>query len=424
VNTSLAVAKLERKLARLGEALPEPGLRLVRPLGAGGMGEVFLAEDDTLGEVVVKVMHSHLAPENADRLRMEGEALGRLRSPHIVALHRWGVVNNRPYLVMDRLEGQTLGEVMADGGTVGALFAVTVARDICRGLAVVHDAGIVHRDIKPDNVFWCGERAVLLDFGVVKLLERVTGVQPLALPTADGAAVGTPRYMAPEQARAREVDGRTDLYALGAVLFRMVTGEHVFRSDSLKDLLIAHVMTPPRRASEVSPQPLPPALDAIIAQALEKEPEDRFPHAQAMADALDAVRLELEAATSSPLLETMVLDPDDLVERAAKGTLAMRAPYTHPLPAQPDARPSSEPSPAVTEAWEVAPPPAAAPMVQTEAWDGAAPVRSAEDPAIRTTGTAARGAPGVGPRRWSLPLAVLAALLAFVAAIALAERLL
>ncbi|MEM1034818.1 MAG: protein kinase, partial [Myxococcota bacterium] len=107
-------ASPEETMQRLGAELPS-SLRLRAPIGAGGMGEVFVADDDALGEVVVKVMHNHLAPENADRLRMEGEALAKLRSPYVVRLHRWGVVEGRPYLVMERLQGQGLGDLVDEG---------------------------------------------------------------------------------------------------------------------------------------------------------------------------------------------------------------------------------------------------------------------------------------------------------------------
>ncbi|MEM1034969.1 MAG: serine/threonine-protein kinase [Myxococcota bacterium] len=388
-GASAGEASPEETMQRLGAELPS-SLRLRAPIGAGGMGEVFVADDDALGEVVVKVMHNHLAPENADRLRMEGEALAKLRSPYVVRLHRWGVVEGRPYLVMERLQGQGLGDLV-DEGPIEPVRAAKIATDVCRGLAVVHGAGVVHRDIKPDNVFLCPDRAVLLDFGVVKLIERVTGVQPLQKPTAAGAAVGTPRYMSPEQARGRKVDGRADIYAVGAMLFRMVTGEHLFNEKSLRDVLIAHCTKPPRRPSEVRPE-VPASLDAVVLRAVEKEPGARFPSAEAMADALTAVH----APNATPLNETVMLDTDDPAQAlgglAPVATVAMRSPNTHPLPVQPAAAAGpAGPAPAIarTEAWIDGAPAGAtpaggggsSPLVQTEAWDLAAPAPGAGGPA-------------------------------------------
>jgi len=417
-------------MERLAATMPD-GLRLSARLGEGGMGEVFIADDAELGEVVVKVMHQHLDPDHADRLRMEGEALAQLRSPYVVQLYRWGLAQERPFLVMERLRGQSLGSLISQG-TLDAGRAIRIAVDVCRGLAVVHSAGVVHRDIKPDNIFICTDRAVLLDFGVVKLMERVTGIQPLQNPTAEGSAVGTPRYMAPEQARGREVDGRADLYAMGAMLFRMVTGEHLFPSTMLKNLLIDHVLTSPRPPSEVV-DGLPEGLDEVVLRALQKEPSERFASAAAMGDALEAL-LRAPAPSPAPegaVLETMILDPDEPTAAAPSGTVAMRAPYTHPMPAQPEpshapdeVQASTTSSPvAVTEAWDGAPY-----MTQHEAWVPQAPGRhqaAAGAPSTSQLSASTSHSPRAPEgRRWTLPVALILAVVAFVAAATLAERLL
>lgn len=333
-------------------ALP-PRLRLGASIGSGGMGEVFAAEHDEHGSVVVKVMHDHLDKNQGERLRLEGEALARVRSPHVVRILDWGVASGRPFLVMERLEGSGLDTVLEDRGALPVPEAAKIAGDVLRGLAVVHDNKLVHRDVKPANVFACPDRAVLLDFGVVKLLERVTGVQQLMNPTRAGSTVGTPRFMSPEQAQAKPIDGRADLYSVGVLLFRMLTGQHLFSYDTLSRQLIAHVKEPPRAPSQLEPK-VSAALDEVVLRALAKRPEDRFATADAFREALEAA-LDREEASSLPSTATVVMDeawsqeleaslaaePATRVEPAAPAakppprTQPMASPVTHPLPVYP-----------------------------------------------------------------------------------------
>ena len=443
--------------------LPE-GLVLGERVGKGGMGEVFAAQHPVHGAVVVKLLHAHLDPRQRDRMRLEGEALARIRSPHVVTIHDWGLAAGRPFLVMERLEGQELEELIEERGALPVGRALRIARDVALGLSVVHQHKLVHRDIKPSNIFVADDgRAVLLDFGVVKLLEQLTGVSPLANPTQAGAAVGTPRYMSPEQATSRSIDGRADLYALGAVLFRMLTGEHLFDRSSLVEMLRAHLREPPRRPSELARQPLPAGLDELVLFALAKRPSQRPASAMAMVEALEALDPDLRASRpeASPVAASaaaatargtqfLLLDELDTAEtapgRGEAGTQRMRAPGTLPMPAVDDssapthrlapvagvAAPTSGGSPGAASATSASAAPAlAAPALaptMMATMDEAPPITATaamEGPPPGVLGPAPQASPrprAQGPswRVWG-PLA-LAATVIFLGAMLVAER--
>ncbi len=262
---------------RLADGAP---YRLGDLLGAGAMGEVWRARDERTGtQVVVKIMKSHLPAGLADRLRLEADALARIDHPNVVrVLGSGATADGRPYLVMEFLVGRPLDVVLREREVLPAAEAVGIARQLVGALCFVHDAGFVHRDVKPPNVFVCDDGNVkLLDFGVIKLVERVTGVAPLQVPTRHGSAIGTPSYMSPEQALARHVDGRADVYGAGLVLYVMLTGKHPFAHHrQLKDMLIAHVKEMPPPPSALSPQAIPEALDRLVLAALTKDAAHRI----------------------------------------------------------------------------------------------------------------------------------------------------
>jgi serine/threonine-protein kinase len=269
--------------------------RTVRPLGAGGMGEVIEAEHVASGRrVVVKILHGHLSgrADLADRMRLEGEALGLVDHPNVVAVVDTGATTDeRPYLVMERLEGRTLRDELAARGPLPAAEAIDLAAQALDGLAAVHDKGLVHRDVKLDNLFVCdappGGRRVLklIDLGVAKVLAAAgEKPAPLLVPTAEGVSMGTPRFFSPEQATGAPLDARADVYAMGLVLYALVTGktpfDHVRETEAL---LRAHAAEPPEPPSRRAPRPLPPGLEAAILKALAKAPDERFPSAAAFA---------------------------------------------------------------------------------------------------------------------------------------------
>ncbi|APR88222.1 Serine/threonine protein kinase [Minicystis rosea] len=273
--------------------------RFVRALGAGGMGQVVEAEREGGGErVVIKLLHAHLAGRRdlADRLRLEGEGLRAVRHPNVVTVLDSGVTaDDRPYLVMERLEGRTLRAELDARGPLPALEAIDLVAQALDGLAAVHRAGLLHRDVKLENLFVCnavigGARVLkLLDLGVAKRLDGALPA-PLAVPTAEGVSLGTPRFFSPEQATGAPLDARADVYAAGLVLFALLTGRTPFdHHRDVKALLRAHAAEPPDPPSKHAPAPLPEGLDHAVLQALAKHPDDRPASAAAFATILRAV---------------------------------------------------------------------------------------------------------------------------------------
>jgi len=219
---------------------------IVAPLGAGGMGEVYRARDPRFGrDVAVKVLSAALAGDG-DRLRrfeQEAKAAGALNHPNILVVHDFGTVDGTPYLVSELLVGRTLRDELRDQGASRPLpprKAVDYGLQIARGLAAAHDLGIVHRDLKPENVFALNDgRVKILDFGLAKLRQppalgpsQTDARTQATTETGSGLVLGTVGYMAPEQVRADTVDHRADIFALGVILFEMLTGRRAFVDDS------------------------------------------------------------------------------------------------------------------------------------------------------------------------------------------------
>ncbi len=270
--------------SRAPELHPESPYEIVERIGAGAMGDVWLGREKSSGRrVVIKVMHGHLGQVLEDRLRLEAQALAKLRHPNIVEIYGWGgTLDRRPFLVLEHLVGKPLDELLRTRRWLPAREAIALVRQLAAALVAVHAVGMVHRDIKPSNAFVCepGTTLKLLDFGIIKLVEAVTGVVPLQVATKEGSVVGTPRYMSPEQIRGkRDVDGRADVYATGLVLYQLVTGVHPFdaiAAGQLQKMMTAHLEEVPPPPSAVAPEPLPAGLDAIVMRAIAKARDDRF----------------------------------------------------------------------------------------------------------------------------------------------------
>ena len=261
---------------------------ILSPLGAGGMGEVYRARDTRLGrEVAVKVLPELTAgcAEALARFEREAQAVAALSHPNILAIHDFGREGGVAYCVMELLEGESLRERLG-ASAIPPRKAVEYAQQIARGLAAAHDRGIVHRDLKPDNVFLTRDGLVkILDFGLARPAGEtaLSGAGPQASLTESGTVVGTPGYMSPEQIRGKPVDQRSDLFALGAILYEMLTGQRAFQRGNPVETMMAVLQDdPPLPAG----RGVPAELSDIVTHSLEKSPEDRFQSARDLAFAL------------------------------------------------------------------------------------------------------------------------------------------
>ncbi len=268
---------------------------ILAPIGAGGMGEVYRARDPRLGrDVAVKVLPRQVAadPERLARFEREAHSASQVADPHVVAVFDVGREGEVAYLVTELIEGSDLRSVLeAERPSIPR--AIEIAAQIAEGLAAAHEKGIVHRDLKPENVLLSGAGiAKIGDFGLAKpvsagAVSPQTGARTASSLTEPGSVMGTVGYMAPEQVRGQDCDGRTDIFSLGCVLFEMLTGRRPFRRETAAETLTAILNADPER--EEHDAPVPAALDRIVRHCLEKRPEHRFQSARDLAFALRAI---------------------------------------------------------------------------------------------------------------------------------------
>jgi serine/threonine-protein kinase len=275
------------------------------------MGEVFLAEHVQLRKrVVVKLLHESLVafPKHVDRIRVEAEALGRLQHPSIVEVRDFVITpSGRPFIVMERLLGATLHQELREKGSLAWLEAVTCVRQVLNALEAAHALGIVHRDIKLDNIFIhqpaSGARiAKVLDFGIAKIVVGAPKRAPKPLiATEEGVVVGTPRYVSPEAALGKEVDHRADIYSVGLVLYTLLAGRGPW-DDEKRDghLMVAQAMRKPEPPSAYATSPISPELEQIVMRALEKKPADRYQSAREFEAALEQFASTHEPPSAGP----------------------------------------------------------------------------------------------------------------------------
>ncbi|WP_262701950.1 MULTISPECIES: protein kinase domain-containing protein [Streptomyces] len=273
-----------------GHSLANGRYQLRDLLGEGGMASVHLAYDTVLDrQVAIKTLHTELGREQSfrERFRREAQAVAKLTHTNIVSVFDTGEDamdgSLMPYIVMEYVEGQPLRSVLdVDVRQYGAMpteKALKITSDVLAALEISHEMGLVHRDIKPGNVMMTKRNVVkVMDFGIARAMQ--SGVTSM---TQTGMVVGTPQYLSPEQALGRGVDARSDLYSVGIMLFELLTGRLPFDADSPLAIAYAHVQEEPVAPSSIN-QSIPPAVDALVARALKKNPNERFPTAEAMRD--------------------------------------------------------------------------------------------------------------------------------------------
>jgi eukaryotic-like serine/threonine-protein kinase len=265
--------------------------RLLAPLGRGGMGVVWRALHLGLDmEVAVKLIDDEGARSACAlrRFRREAQAAAALRTPHVVRVHDFGVDCDRPFLVMELLEGEDLAQRLARSGPLSLSDTARLAVQLAVALEATHGAGLVHRDVKPSNIFLAreshGELAKLLDFGIVKDVRRKHSHDH----TESGTVVGSPRYMSPEQLRGGEVDHTSDLWSLGVVVFEALTGVPLFEGRSLGDVFAKILTDPMLQVADLAPD-LPEGLDDALAIVLERDPSRRCSEPHLFVSALVAI---------------------------------------------------------------------------------------------------------------------------------------
>jgi beta-lactam-binding protein with PASTA domain/tRNA A-37 threonylcarbamoyl transferase component Bud32 len=284
-------------------------------IGTGGMAEVYRARDNLLGRTVaVKILHPQFAkdPVFIERFRQEAQAAANLNQTNIVNVFDWGIEDSTYYIVMEFVQGRDLKSIIVQGGPLMPERAVEIAMAICLGLDTASAHGIVHRDIKPQNIIVTGDGQIkVMDFGIA----RTAGGSAM---TQTGTIMGTAQYISPEQAQGRPADPRSDLYSLGIVLYEMLTGKVPFNGENPVAIAYKHVREDPLAPSLLNPD-ISPELEAVVMKALAKNPENRYQSAMEMRSDLERC---LEGA---PVYATPVLPADD-VARGQTQAYAMQGP--------------------------------------------------------------------------------------------------
>ncbi|MFT3699248.1 MAG: serine/threonine-protein kinase [Kofleriaceae bacterium] len=297
---------------------------LVRLLGEGGMGSVYRAVQPEIGaEVAIKVLHA--TPQShanaVQRFMLEAQAVNRVRHAGLIRILDTGwLADNRPYLVMELLDGIPLNDGV---GRMSPQLATYIAHEALEVLEAVHAEGIVHRDLKPANLYLTRDgRVVVLDFGIAKLVDAEGVAQ-----THSTGMIGTPEYMAPEQIRSQPLDRRTDVYAMGVLMYETITGVRPFAAAATFDMLVQHLERPPASPRERVPA-LSRAIEGAILRALEKDPARRFQSAREMAEALpiETGRDELEqfVAARAPAPTPVPIEPQRTPKIQAPATVAAK----------------------------------------------------------------------------------------------------
>jgi serine/threonine-protein kinase len=305
--------------------------RIQRKLGAGGMADVYLAEDQELGRrVAIKILNSRHGNDDQfiERFRREAKNAAALNHPNIVSIYDRGEAEDTYYIAMEFLDGRTLKELIVSRGAAPINVAIEYARQILSALRFAHRHGIVHRDIKPHNVLVDGEgRVKVTDFGIAR-----AGTSQM---TEAGSIVGTAQYLSPEQARGTEVDPRSDLYSLGIVLYELLTGKTPFDGETPVEIAMKHLSNAPKPPSKLRPD-IPPELDMVVLRALAKNPDDRYQSADEMEADLERVARGARVSAATVDTATQVLRrPAPAAAAAATAATAATMIATPPASAAP-----------------------------------------------------------------------------------------
>jgi serine/threonine-protein kinase len=261
-------------------------------VGTGGMSSVYRARDTVLERLVaLKILHQHFTsdPEYVERFRREARAIARLNHPNIVTVIDRGELDNHQFIVFEHIPGENLKDFVRRRGPLPVHDALVLTKQIAAGLAFAHEHGVVHRDVKPQNVLLDESgTAKVTDFGIARSIEPGDGL------TETGTLLGTSEYISPEQAGGRRVDARSDQYSLGVVLYELLTGETPYSGDNFMAVAMKHMHDPVPSVRDRRPD-VPASVDAIVSRAMAKRPEDRFPSTREMVAALEAAEQDGEA---------------------------------------------------------------------------------------------------------------------------------
>lgn len=316
-------------------------------LGAGGAGVIYKAKQQPLGRLVaVKMIHSHLmTPIAVKRFQQEATTIGRISHANIISVYDFGISEeNQPFMVMDYVEGTPLSDVLDQEGQLSVEKTKSIAKQLCDGLAHAHSKGILHRDLKPSNIMMVKSEhgddvAKILDFGLAKIIFGDEGEDEQEHLTKTGETVGTPAFMSPEQVMGKSLDSRSDVYALGCVMYHCLTGEPPFVGDTKMETMLMHLNSTPEPINPTTGEPLiSPYLEMVILKCLEKHPEDRFESMSLVKAAIEATDKGLfltpetaqvaGAAPLAPKRKTLIDQPLPVTEVSTSNEDKTKQPQT------------------------------------------------------------------------------------------------